>query len=84
MLSYKKYFESFRRVRYPRKAESPPEMSKQSKNLVFILDESETKYDISSNLVRLYMNRCIIDEDAQFEILGVSHLQSKGMTSSLG
>ena len=62
---------------YPCKVKSPPEMFEKSKNLVFIFDENEAKYDISSNLVRLYMNRCIIDEDEQFEILGVSRFKSK-------
>ena len=46
-------------------------MSKLSKNLIFISEKSEIKYDVSSNLVRLYMNRSIIDEDDQFEILDV-------------
>ena len=43
-----------------------------SKNLIIILiEEKDITYDVSSNLVRLYMNRCVIDEDDQFEILGV-------------
>jgi len=43
-----------------------------SKNLIFIMiEEKDITYDVSSNFVRLYMNRCIIDEDDQFEILGV-------------
>ena len=46
-------------------------MSKRSKNLIFIYEKSDITYDVSSNLVRLYMNRCIIDEDDEFEILGV-------------
>ena len=46
-------------------------MSKRSKNLIFIAERSDINYDVSSNLVRLYMNRSIIDEDDEFEILGV-------------
>ena len=46
-------------------------MLKRSKNLIFIDEKSDINYDVSSNLVRLYMNRSIIDEDDEFEILGV-------------
>ena len=43
-------------------------MTNLSKDLIFITAKSEVKYDVSSNLIRLYMNRCIIDEDGQFEV----------------
>ena len=39
--------------------------------MIFIFEKSDIHYDVSSNLVRLYMNRSIIDEDGEFEILGV-------------
>ena len=52
-------------------------MSKRSKNLIFIFNETDVDYDNSSSLVRLYMNRGIINEDDQFEILGVGYLRSK-------
>ena len=50
-------------------------MPKRSKNLIFVIEESS--YHVSSNLVRLYMNRCIIEEDGQFEILGVIQFTDK-------
>ena len=46
-------------------------MLKRSKNLIFIIEETHKKCDVSSNLVWLYMNRCTINEDDQFEVLGV-------------
>ena len=52
-------------------------MSKRSKNLIFIFNKTDVDYDNSSSLVRLYMNRGIIYEDDQFEILGVGNLISK-------
>ena len=50
-------------------------MRSNSKNLIFIFEETDTKYDVSSKLVRLYMNRFIVDEDAEFEILGLSRIK---------
>ena len=50
-------------------------MSKLSKYLIFIFEESEIKHDVSSNLVRLYMNRFIVDEDAKYEICGIHHIE---------
>lgn len=50
-------------------------MSKLSKYLIFIFEESEIKHDVSSNLVRLYMNRFIVDEDAEYEICGIHHIE---------
>ena len=59
-------------------------MSKRSKNLIFISEKSDIKYDVSSNLVRLYMNRSIIDEDDQFEILGFIQFTDKKSWTQYG
>ena len=52
-------------------------MSEKSKNLILIFDKCEIKYDLSSNLVRQYMNRIVIDEEAQFEVLDLFKFKSK-------
>ena len=44
-------------------------------NLFLFFEENEHKFEISSDLVRLSMNRFIIDEEAQFEIIGVYNLK---------
>ena len=44
-------------------------------NLFLFFEENEEKYVIDKKLVLLYANRCIIDENAQFEICGVYELQ---------
>ena len=59
-------------------------MLKRSKNLIFIDEKSDIKYDVSSNLVRLYMNRSIIDEDDEFEILGVIEFISENSWTQYG
>ena len=55
-------------------------MSKRPKNLILIFEKGKIKYDVSSNLVRLYMNRCIIAEEDQFEILGVVKIGQNSWT----
>ena len=44
-------------------------------NLFLFFEENENEFDISSNLVRLSMNRFTVDEEAQFEIIGVHNLR---------
>ena len=44
-------------------------------NLFLFFEENELQPYIDRKLVLLYANRCIIDEDAQFEICGVYELQ---------
>ena len=44
-------------------------------NLFLFFEENEIQSCINRKLVKLYMNRCIIDEDANFEIIGVYELQ---------
>ena len=44
-------------------------------NLFLFLEENELQCTIDRKLVFFYANRCIIDEDAQFEICGVYNLQ---------
>ena len=56
-------------------------MEKSAKNLVFIFNENDMKYDISSNLVHLYMNAGIINEENQFEIIGIHHYNNPLITS---
>ena len=35
------------------------------------MEENELDYEISSSLVKLSMNRFIVNEDAQFEVMGI-------------
>ena len=44
-------------------------------NLFLFFEENERRSVIDRNLVLLYANRCIIDEDDEFEICGVYQLQ---------
>jgi len=44
-------------------------------NLFLFFEENEIQCFIDRKLVKLYMNRCIIDESANFEIIGVYELQ---------
>ena len=50
-------------------------MSPTKQNLFLFFEENELQYIIDRKLVLLYANRCIIDEDTQFEICGVYELQ---------
>jgi len=43
-------------------------------NLFLFYEESEDDRVISSNIVRLYMNRLTIEEDRQNEVIGVANL----------
>ena len=50
-------------------------MTPTKQNLFLFFEENEQQFDISRKLVKLYMNLCIVDEDANFEIGGVYELQ---------
>ena len=50
-------------------------MAPTKQNLFLFFEENEMQPVIDRKLVKLYMNRCIIDEDAKFEIVGVYELQ---------
>ena len=50
-------------------------MSPLNQNLFLFFEENEMSFVIDLKLVKLYTNRCIIDEDAKFEIAGVYELQ---------
>ena len=50
-------------------------ISPMKQNLFLFFEENEMQTVIDRKLVKLYMNRCIIDEDANFEISGVYELQ---------
>ena len=50
-------------------------MAVKKQNLFLFFEESEFEFDISSNFVRLSMNRLIVDEEAQFEIIGIYNLK---------
>ena len=54
---------------------SQNKMSPLNQNLFLFFEENEMQTVIDRKLVKLYMNRCIIDEDANFEISGVYELQ---------
>ena len=46
----------------------------QNRNLILFFEENEDKNNISSNLVRLYMNRFVIEEEKRYEIIGTFNL----------
>ena len=50
-------------------------MSPTRQNLFLFFEENEVQTIIDKKLVLLYANRCIIDEEAEFEIGGVYKLQ---------
>ena len=50
-------------------------MGPSKQNLFLFFEENESQCCIDRKLVLLYANRCIIEEDAQFEICGVYQLQ---------
>ena len=52
-------------------------MTKTRQNLFLFFDESEYDSKCSSNLVKLAMNRFVVEEDAQFEVMGVYFLHGK-------
>ena len=52
-------------------------MSSYTQNLFLFFEESEDQADVSSNLVRIAMNKFTVDEDARFEVIGVYYLQKR-------
>ena len=50
-------------------------MEPRSQNLFLFIEDYETENIIDSKLVKLYVNRCVIEEDGFFEICGVYELQ---------
>ena len=50
-------------------------MSPSKQNLFLFLEENEILSVIERKLVKLYVNRCVIDENANIEIIGVYELQ---------
>ena len=49
-------------------------MQKSKQNLFLFFEENELEFEISSSLVQLSMNRFVIDEDDQFEVIGIYNL----------
>ena len=49
-------------------------MHRRNRNIILFYEENENVRSISSKMVRLYMNRFIIDEEERFEITGVFNL----------
>ena len=49
-------------------------MNKKNREIILFFEENENTKNISSKIVRLYMNRFIIDEENKFEIAGVFNL----------
>ena len=49
-------------------------MHRRNRNIILFFEENDNARSISSKMVRLYMNRFIIDEEQRFEITGVSNL----------
>lgn len=60
------------------------EMKYLKRNLLLFFEENEDPDNISSNLVRLLMNRFVIEEEKQYEITGTFNLSkvSKSSTST--
>lgn len=50
-------------------------MTKLKQNLFLFLEEKVNESDIGLNLAILAMNRFVVDEDAQFEVIGVYYLK---------
>ena len=50
-------------------------MSKSKQHLYLFLEENELEYEVSSSLVRLSMNRFVVNEAAQFEVIGIYNLE---------
>ena len=49
-------------------------MHQRNRNIILFFEENENPRNISRKMVRLYMNRFIIDEEQRFEITGVFNL----------
>ena len=49
-------------------------MNGKHRQIILFFGENENSKNISSKIVRLYMNRFIIDEENKFEIAGVFNL----------
>ena len=49
-------------------------MHRRNRNIILFFEENENAGSISSKMVRLYMNRFIIEEEQRFEITGVFNL----------
>ena len=50
-------------------------MTKPKQHLFLFFEENEYQFNISSNLVRLSMNRCVVNEDSQTEVIGTFYLK---------
>ena len=57
-------------------------MSKSKQHLYLFLEENELEYEVSSSLVRLSMNRFVVNEAVQFEVIGIYNL--KRATKAMG
>ena len=57
-------------------------MERKTQNLFIFFEETDDEKDISSKLVRLYMNRFVIDEEDQTEIIGVYNLAKPNANTS--
>ena len=58
-------------------------MEGKRQNLFLFLEENDDEKDISSSLVRLYMNRFVISEEDQNEIIGVYNLAKPNKNTPL-
>ena len=54
-------------------------MSKKVQNLVVLMEPSEDAHDISLKGGNMILNRFCIDEDAAFELSGVSYLEKSSL-----
>ena len=50
-------------------------MTQSKKHLFLFFEENEYPFNISSNLVQLSMNRRVVDEDSQVEVIGTFNLK---------
>ena len=55
-------------------------MLKRNQNLVFFVEEHEERFVDAAGMIKLYVNTFAIDEDAQFEIIGVFNLKKTNMS----
>ena len=49
-------------------------MKFKNRNLLLFFEQNEDKNNISSNLVRMFMNQNVIEEEKRYEIIGTFNL----------
>ena len=58
-------------------------MPKNMQNIIVLMEPSDDTWNIASKGGNMYLNRFCIDEDAAFELSGVSYLETFGSYTDL-